>query len=481
MVRVTALPLAKATPFMAVNTQYSLRQRLLIVSGIVSLIFIGLTALILDQAFKQSLNTELNDRLQTQLYLLLGAAEFENEELFVPRQLDAPRFNQIDSGLFAFIANEKGEEIWRSQSAQSYGVDLLPKPQSSLQPGQKQQGLLTLDEGEFFYLSLGVAWELDNEALKGYTFSIAESTTRIDNTLTQYRIYLWAGLAILAVILLLVFTLTLYWGLAPLGKLAIELKSIENGSQETLVGHYPLELKGVTHNLNLLLEHEKRQHSRYRNTLANLAHSLKTPLAVLRGLVDSERYQTDTLINPAPAPSQNMVTLAQQVGRMDEIVQHQLQRAVHVGPQSLHQSIEVLPVATRLSSVIQKVYQDSVSSISLDIKNTVTFRGDQGDLMEILGNLMDNAGKYGGGKIHVSVENVQVKDQSRCRLIIEDNGVGIPSEQVSEILRRGVRADQKHQGQGIGLAMVVDIVDQYQGRLAIAPSSMGGAKLDILI
>ena len=193
---------------MAVNTQYSLRQRLLIVSGIVSLIFIGLTALILDQAFKQSLNIELNDRLQTQLYLLLGAAEFENEELFVPRQLDAPRFNQIDSGLFAFIANEKGEEIWRSQSAQSYGVDLLPKQQSSQQPGQKQQGLLTLDEGPFFYLSLGVAWELDNEALKGYTFSIAESTTRIDNTLTQYRIYLWAGLAILAVILLLVFIFT---------------------------------------------------------------------------------------------------------------------------------------------------------------------------------------------------------------------------------------------------------------------------------
>jgi two-component system sensor histidine kinase PhoQ len=465
---------------MAVNA-HSLRQRLLIVSGIVSLIFIGLTALILDQAFKQSLNTELNDRLQTQLYLLLGAAEFENEELFVPRKLDAPRFNQIDSGLFAFIGNEEGEEVWRSQSAKNYAKSILPKPASSLQPGKKQQGLLTIDEGEFFYLSLGVAWETNNKALSRYTFTIAESTARIDNTLTLYRTYLWTGLAVLAVILLLVFTLTLYWGLAPLSKLAIELKSIENGTQEKLLGHYPLELQGVTHNLNVLLEHEKRQHSRYRNTLANLAHSLKTPLAVLRGVVDSEKYQTETRTDIEIKPSENMTTLAQQVGRMDEIVQHQLQRAVHVGPQSLNQSIDVLPVVTRLSSVIKKVYRDTVSKITLSVQSTVVFRGDQGDLMEILGNLMDNAGKYGGGKIQISAENIQVNGQNRCRLMVEDNGVGIASEQISEILLRGVRADQKHQGQGIGLAMVVDIVDQYQGRLTIETSNMGGAKLVVLI
>ncbi len=462
------------------KNNYSLRQRLLWVSGTVLLIFIALTALILDQAFKQSLNTELNDRLQTQIYLLLGAAEFEQQGLALPKQLDAPRFNQIDSGLFAVITNQTGDEVWRSQSAQGYDNRLLPKNKATQQPGQKHQGLLTLNQGPFFYLSLGVAWELENKSLKGYTFTIAEATTRIDNTLSQYRLYLWAGLAILAVVLLLIFTLTLYWGLAPLAKMASELKSIENGTQEQLAGHYPLELTGVTHNLNLLLQHEKRQHSRYRNTLANLAHSLKTPLAVLRGMVDGEKLQAGG-VTPIQAASLNLDMLGQQVGRMDEIVQHQLQRAVHVGPQSLHQSIEVLPVVMRLKGAIEKVYRGKVNAITLNIESTVTFKGDTGDLMEIMGNLMDNAGKYGGGAIRVSACNIQVNEITRCRLTVEDDGPGIAQQAVSDILRRGVRADQKHQGQGIGLAMVVDIVDQYEGRLGIEGSELGGAKVEILI
>jgi len=470
---------------MAKHTNYSLRQRLLWVSGTVLLIFIALTALILDQAFKQSLNTELNDRLQTQIYLLLGAAEFEQQGLALPKQLDAPRFNQIDSGLFAVITNQSGDEVWRSQSAQGYDENLLPTNKATQQPGQKEQGLLTLTQGPFFYLSLGVAWELENKSLKGYTFTIAEATTRIDNTLSQYRLYLWAGLAILAVILLLIFTLTLYWGLAPLGKMASELKAIENGSQEQLTGHYPLELTGVTHNLNLLLEHEKRQHSRYRNTLANLAHSLKTPLAVLRGMVDGEKLHVVGETTASPFANQsaalNLGMLEQQVGRMDEIVQHQLQRAVHVGPQSLHQSIEVLPVVMRLKGAIEKVYRGKVHTIPLNIESGVTFKGDTGDLMEIMGNLMDNAGKYGGGAIRVSACNIQVNELTRCRLTVEDDGPGIAQQAISEILRRGVRADQKHQGQGIGLAMVVDIVDQYEGRLGIEGAELGGAKVEILI
>jgi len=166
---------------------------------------------------------------------------------------------------------------------------------------------------------------------------------------------------------------------------------------------------------------------------------------------------------------------------MDEIVQHQLQRAVHVGPQSLHQSIEVLPVVMRLKGAIEKVYRDKVHTITLNIESTVTFKGDTGDLMEIMGNLMDNAGKYGGGAIRVSASNIQVNELTKCRLTVEDDGPGIAQQAISEILRRGVRADQKHQGQGIGLAMVVDIVDQYEGRLGIEGSELGGAKIEILI
>lgn len=478
-----------------VYVNYSLRQRLLLVCSVVLIIFIGLTALILDQAFKQSLDTELNDRLQTQIYLLMGASEFEHEQLNVPQQLNAPRFNQIDSGLFATIHDQHGQEVWRSQSAQSYQAVLIKPKNAIQQAGQKSQALLSLNEGEFFSLSFGIAWELENQSLQGYTFTVAESTTHFNNTLDQYRLYLWAGLAILAVLLLMVFTLTLYWGLTPLSKLALDLKSIENGSQEQLSGSYPQELKGLTQNLNLLLQHEKRQHSRYRNTLANLAHSLKTPLAVLQGIVDKEKYtqqvrsnsnsnsnsDTDTDTDLAQSKNEDLALLGQQVVRMNEIVQHQLQRAVQVGPQTMSKALRVLPLVERMKAIIQKVYFESVHSITLNIEASVLFKGDEGDLMEVLGNLMDNAGKYGNGQIVISAQNIQVSNQLRCRITVEDNGNGIPTEMAEEMLQRGVRADQKHQGQGIGLAMVVDIVDQYQGRLNITDSTLGGTKIEILI
>jgi len=473
------------TENLSVQVNYSLRRRLLLVCGAVLIIFIGLTALILDQAFKQSLDTELNDRLQTQIYLLMGAAEFEQEQLNVPQHLDAPRFNQIDSGLFAVIHDHLGQEVWRSQSAQSYQDILIPATKAIQQAGQKQQGQLSLQNGEFFSLSFGIAWELENQTLQGYTFSVAESTAYFNNTLDQYRLYLWAGLGILAVLLLAVFTLTLYWGLTPLSKLALDLKSIENGDQEQLSGSYPLELKGLTQNLNLLLQHEKRQHSRYRNTLANLAHSLKTPLAVLQGIVDKEKYTQAILTNSdndvAQNKQQDLALLGQQVVRMNEIVQHQLQRAVQVGPQTMQKSLLVLPLVERMKAIIQKVYFESVRSITLNIEASIVFKGDEGDLMEVLGNLMDNAGKYGHGQITISAKNIQVSELFRCRITVEDNGKGIPEDMAAEMLQRGVRADQKHQGQGIGLAMVVDIVDQYQGRLNIERSDRGGAKIEVLI
>ena len=469
----------------SVQVNYSLRHRLLLVCGAVLIIFIGLTALILDQAFKQSLDTELNDRLQTQIYLLMGASEFERDRLNIPQQLNAPRFNQIDSGLFATIHDQHGQEVWRSQSAQSYQAVLIKAKNAIQKAGQKSQALLSLNDGEFFSLSFGIAWELENQSLQGYTFTVAESTTHFNNTLGQYRLYLWAGLAILAVLLLTVFTLTLYWGLTPLSKLALDLKSIENGDQEQLSGSYPLELNGLTQNLNLLLQHEKRQHSRYRNTLANLAHSLKTPLAVLQGIVDKEKYTQVILTNSDNDVAQNkqedLALLGQQVVRMNEIVQHQLQRAVQVGPQTMQKSLLVLPLVERMKAIIQKVYFESVHSIALNIEASVVFKGDEGDLMEVLGNLMDNAGKYGNGQITISAKNIQLSELLRCRITVEDNGKGIPIEMAEEMLQRGVRADQRHQGQGIGLAMVVDIVDQYQGRLNIERSDMGGAKIEVLI
>ena len=455
-------------------------------AGLILILFIVITALILDQAFKRSLQIDLQDRLQTQLYLVLGAAEFETEQLFLPEVLNFPKLNQLDSGSIAIIINQQGEEVWRSGSAQGYSHDFIAQPLKQA-PGQQDEGVLDIAGQAFFYTSLGVAWEINtglNKAdaiktrrLKNYTLTIAEDSVRFEQSMIQYRMSLWLGLGILALILLAVFTLTLYWGLLPLKQLADDLSQIETGKATQLSGHYPKELAGVAVNLNRLLQHEKRQHTRYRNTLSNLAHSLKTPLAVLRGLVDKQYL--------LKIDAAHIDVLAQQVTRMNEIVQHQLQRAAHVGPQTVQQTINVLPLLESLANVIEKVYQDTLQCIDIDTESDVVFKGAKGDLMELVGNLLDNAAKYGGGLIRLALENEHLvesmSNQARCRIVIEDNGQGIDDNTIADILRRGVRADQKQQGQGIGLAMVVDIVDQYQGKLHLGRSSLGGLKVEILI
>ena len=455
-------------------------------AGLILILFIVITALILDQAFKRSLQIDLQDRLQTQLYLVLGAAEFETEQLFLPAVLNFPKLNQLDSGSIAIIINQQGEEVWRSGSAQGYDHDFIAQPLKQA-PGQQDEGVLDIAGQAFFYTSLGVAWEINtgsNKAdankirrLKNYTLTIAEDSVRFEQGMIQYRMSLWLGLGILALILLAVFTLTLYWGLLPLKQLADDLSQIETGKATQLSGHYPKELAGVAVNLNRLLQHEKRQHTRYRNTLSNLAHSLKTPLAVLRGLVDKQYL--------LKIDAAHIDVLAQQVTRMNEIVQHQLQRAAHVGPQTVQQTINVLPLLEGLANVIEKVYQDTLQCIDIDTESDVVFKGAKGDLMELVGNLLDNAAKYGGGLIRLALENEHLvesmSNQARCRICIEDNGQGIDDNAIADILRRGVRADQKQQGQGIGLAMVVDIVDQYQGKLHLGRSGLGGLKVEILI
>lgn len=472
---------------MVTKHTYSLRRRMLFSASLILVLFISLTALILDQAFKRGLQLDLQDRLQTQIYLVLGAAEFEEEQLFLPESLNFPKLNQLDSGSIALIIDDHGELVWRSGSTQGYAKGVVTKSllsHAGLQaPGQQGRGHITINDQSFFYTSLGVAWELSSGSLKNYTLTIAEHSTRFEQSISQYRMVLWLGLGILAVVLLVVFTLTLNWGLSPLKQLALDLNLIETGQSTQLSGHYPKELTVVAQNLNQLLQHEKRQHTRYRNTLSNLAHSLKTPLAVLRGLVDRQSFIKDS----AQIETPHITTLAQQVTRMDEIVQHQLQRASHVGPQSVQQTIEVLPLLESLANVVEKVYQETLQCIDIDTEADVVFKGAKGDLMEIIGNLLDNAAKYGGGLIRLALtnelENQQDKDNNhiRCRILVEDNGNGIAEHDIADILRRGVRADQKQQGQGIGLAMVVDIVDQYQGKLHLSQSNLGGLKVEILI
>jgi two-component system sensor histidine kinase PhoQ len=161
---------------------------------------------------------------------------------------------------------------------------------------------------------------------------------------------------------------------------------------------------------------------------------------------------------------------------MNQIVGHQLQRAAASGRSSLTPNLSLHQVVERLAGSLSKVYADKQIQWQIEIPETAGFKGDEGDLMELLGNLMDNACKYGRGRVRIEL------DTNRPELRVADDGPGIPADQANQVVQRGHRADQQQPGQGIGLAVAMDILKAYGGRLAIGRSErLGGAEMRLLL
>jgi len=260
--------------------------------------------------------------------------------------------------------------------------------------------------------------------------------------------------------------------------MARDLKSIESGAGEELQGLYPRELKSVTDNLNLLIKSERKQQARYRTTLGDLAHSLKTPLAVITGVAEK---LSSAKSNGLPADTVRQIdTVEEQLDRMNQIISYQLQRAVQAkGASALARQVKVSSVIERILQALDKVYAAKAMTHTESIDEQAVFFGDERDLMEIMGNILDNAYKYGHGKLQITVEVISA-GREQLSIVVEDDGPGIADDQRQFVLQRGARADTLAQGQGIGLAVVTDIVDSYGGLIDVGNSRLGGARIQIV-
>jgi two-component system sensor histidine kinase PhoQ len=247
----------------------------------------------------------------------------------------------------------------------------------------------------------------------------------------------------------------LLWTLKPLAKFTQELNDIEQGNIQLLNEIYPTELQVVADQLNALLNTEQSQRKRYRNALSDLAHSLKTPLAVIQ----SQQELSQTSI--------------EQVAIINNIIGHQLKRAQTAAGASWHLGIKVNSVSDKLVRVLAKIYQEPLISITQKVNKKAIFKGDEADLSEILGNLLDNACKAAKSQVLLTVSSTE----NGLIIMVEDNGKGISAEQKTRIFERGIRADSYQQGHGIGLAIVGDLIDSYHGQLTVSVSeTLGGAK-----
>jgi two-component system, OmpR family, sensor histidine kinase PhoQ len=436
---------------------YSIRTRLLLGAALVLLAFLTGAGLAVQRANAESVRAAYFGRLQSTIYLLLAAAELDaGGALVMPPEFAEPRLSLPGSGLYAGIRNVLAGEQWQSASALGQQLPL----QRNLQAGQWRNDTVDGAGKSFLSVSYAVTWKASAREAP-LVLTVLEDRAAFDREVGAFTRTLWIWLGGAAVLLLLAQLWLLRWALAPLRRVASEIRRIEEGGQSRIEGRYPNEISGLTDNLNTLIQQERVRQTRHRDALSFLAHSLKTPLAVLRSALGE--------------PAQLQATVAQQVSRMDDIVQHQLGRAIAGGAARFAPPLLLAPIAERIRDALAKVYAEKALDFSVECPRDLAWRIDEGDLFEMLGNLLDNAAKWARSRVALRVWC----EAGRLCIRIEDDGPGFSDTE--SVLRLHVRGDERVPGHGVGLAVVNDLVASHQGELELSRGSMGGGRVDIVL
>lgn len=432
----------------------SLRVRLMLGAAALAVLFMAALLPLVQGAFRNALENVIEQRLAADAATLISSARIDGGRLSMPARLPDEEFNLLESRLLGFIYDREGRELWRSPSTADEQIDYRPRYDGEGHDFVRQRD----GRGEEFFV-----YDLEVDLLRGEAaaYSIvtmqpaSEYQAMLDGLGRQLR--LWLGGALLVLLGLLWLGLT--WGFGTLRGLSRELDEVEGGNRDHLSREHPSELLRLTDSLNRLLDGERRQRERYRDSLGDLAHSLKTPLAVLQGVAEGLRERE---------PAQVLQT---QVERMSQQVNYQLQRASLRKSGLVRHREPLAQVLDTLCGALDKVYRDKRVQVQRDFPAELRVPMERGALFELLGNLLENAYRLCLGQIRVSARI----GAEGCELVVEDDGHGIPADQRARILQRGERLDSQHPGQGIGTAVVVDILDSYDGQLQLEDSSLGGA------
>lgn len=406
----------------------------------------------------------------------------------VKKRLEAHQLVNNNDQSFIYIINiDNNQIIWHSQAFDSRALDnvnylndkLPPYPEDQLdalpvlitnkdiKKGTNKIEILpaknTFNESKN-YLSYRSAFSEGPGGTDGnYDYVIAKSA----NDMEKSEIAL---LQQIGALILLTFLLTItaqfvngYLVMTPIKRFEREIKDIESGNQEFITGYFPTELLEVKRAINALVHVEKGQKKRYRESLDNLAHSLKTPLAVLQGFAESNDNMTQ----------QQNKKLINQVTNMNGIIAYQLRRATISDHNANIKRHNIRPILYRLKTPLLKVHHSKSFDIDINVDNNAQCRMDKDDLMEVFGNLINNACRFCDKMVVVTATN----NGETITVDIDDDGLGFPDQNPSALLKRGMRADNKTEGQGIGLAISNEIIEASGGKMELLVSPYIGARV----
>lgn len=429
-----------------------------------------LTGVALSVLFKNHAERQFERELASHLTQLVANLDIGNGQTPALRTQPAdPRFIQPLSGLYWQIDQSKGSYTLRSRSLWDAKLN-APKPAPN-------------DQGQpFFYHTVGP----NAEALKaieqvitlseapGSTWRIivASETKSLDLAILDWDRLLMGFLGILLVTLMVAAISQVALGLTPLRKLQSALQSLRTGKSKRLEGNFPIEVQPLIKELNQVLHQNEAMIQQAKNRAGDFAHAMKTPLTALSNAAAQTLQREGSNAELAKL-------VVEQIDILKNQVNQQLLRArTDAISVRSDQRTPVEPLVDNLMRVMKKIHaEQNITFIKTSIDQDLLFPGDANDLQEMLGNLLDNACKWARATARVSAS----QDNDALHIVVEDDGVGVPENQLTQITQRGVRADQRTAGSGLGLSIVTELITVYRGRLQLSRSELGGLRAELCI
>ncbi|WP_352668408.1 ATP-binding protein [Mesorhizobium sp. M0478] len=454
------LPIPARKPFSARLWPRSLAFRVIGFSTIWAILTLIVIFTLITTLYRQASERGFDSLLSAHLFNLIGSVGVsESGQLTGAPDLGDLRFSEPNSGWYWSV--EPASEGVHGNLHSSSMTTTIPSPtvaevpfNSSFQRSYSTDGIgdeqLEVFESEFVL-------DAKNRAAR---FRVMGNKTELEQEIATFQGRLLTYLSLFGVGMIAINAIAILLGLQPLRRVRNALAQVREGTAQRLDGRFPAEIEPLANETNALIENNKRIVERSRTQVGNLAHSLKTPLAVL--------------INEGRAlGGAKGQLIADQAASMQKQVDHYLQRArVAAQRDSVVYRTPVTPLVQRMVRVLQKLKPDVSLSLTLPAVDIV-FAGEREDLEELLGNLLDNAMKWAKSTVAVSVTPAAA---GLFELSIEDDGPGIPEDKARDVLKRGRRLDETKPGTGLGLAIVADLVNEYGGALALERSTMGGLK-----
>lgn len=405
----------------------------------------------LDRVLSDAITRNFDDGMNYVLTAMIAASEIGPDgEVLFNRELADQRFLEPNSGLYYQISAPKHED-WRSRSLWDRALRV---------PAQhNDRELHVYDSKQFPGEDLRVMEQtviIPGSNTK-WLFMVAQAREGLDTQIKTLRSTLFKSFALLALGLFVLVTLQTIYGLRPLRRVRLEIVRMRSGEKSRVTEPMPVEVLPMVEELNALLAHNERQAEEARTHAGNLAHALKTPLTVV--------------MNAATAQSADLgETVIREATTMRRQVDHHLARARAVGRRGAAQSrADVWASLTAVERAVQRLYPEA--RVDMDGDKDAAVRVERQDLDEMLGNLIENAAKYGGGSVFATVGRAG----GMVEILVEDDGMGIPEAERVRIFDRGVRLDSGKPGTGLGLAIVRDVAEIYGGTVGLEESEdLGG-------